>query len=74
MPVLTIPKQDTGKMPVPPRCPQVTGKMPVPPRCPQVTGKMPVPPTPKPGYWQDTSSTYSQARLLARCQFHRFPR
>ncbi|NEN94871.1 MAG: MarC family protein [Moorea sp. SIO3I7] len=51
-------KHETGKMPVPPRCPfhltlqiipagnkHETGKMPVPPRCPfHETGKMPVPP------------------------------
>ncbi|NEO41688.1 MAG: hypothetical protein F6J90_37360 [Moorea sp. SIOASIH] len=38
-----------------------------------VPQKMPVLPIPKPGYWQDASSTDSQARILARCQFHRFP-
>ncbi|NEO67349.1 MAG: hypothetical protein F6J98_46160 [Moorea sp. SIO4G2] len=33
---------------------------------------MPVPPIPKAGYWQDASSTDSQGRILARCQFYRF--
>ncbi|NEO92510.1 MAG: hypothetical protein F6K56_20640 [Moorea sp. SIO3G5] len=34
---------------------------------------MPVLPIPKVGYWQDASSTDFLGRILARCQFYRFP-